>query len=116
MNRTQKKQPKGRKAMLWGGIVLALLLIWGSAGRPAQGSRAGEDTAARPQEYVSHSSTAHFEPAQSRAVTYRYDASGRLLLADYGGGNALHYHYDPAGNLRGITTGYSIYLPLALRQ
>ena len=117
MNKTQKKHPMGLKATLWGIlIVLALLLIWGNAGRPAQGSMAGEGAAASPQEYVPHSSAARSQPVQSRAVIYRYDAAGRLLLADYGDGNALRYHYDPAGNLRGITTGYSIYLPVLIRQ
>ncbi|MFI5166785.1 MAG: choice-of-anchor D domain-containing protein [Thermoanaerobaculales bacterium] len=33
------------------------------------------------------------------AVTYTYDANGRLLKADYGGGNSVTYTYDKAGNI-----------------
>ena len=32
-------------------------------------------------------------------IQYRYDEAGRLIAADYGGGNAINYTYDPAGNL-----------------
>ena len=32
-------------------------------------------------------------------ITYTYDAAGRLVLVDYGGGTNLFKIYDPAGNL-----------------
>lgn len=32
-------------------------------------------------------------------IAYTYDASGRLVLADYGNGNQIQYTYDNAGNL-----------------
>ncbi len=32
-------------------------------------------------------------------VTYTYDANGRLLKADYGGGKSFTYTYDKAGNI-----------------
>jgi YD repeat-containing protein len=38
-------------------------------------------------------------PTSSRTVVYTYDAAGRLVLADYGGGKTIGYSYDAAGNL-----------------
>jgi YD repeat-containing protein len=37
--------------------------------------------------------------AAADAITYTYDAAGRLLKVDYGNGNVMSYTYDPAGNL-----------------
>lgn len=37
-------------------------------------------------------------PALS-AITYSYDAAGRLIKVDYGNGTTITYTYDPAGNL-----------------
>jgi uncharacterized protein (TIGR03437 family) len=41
------------------------------------------------------------------AVTYSYDAAGRLIKADYGAAGAITYSYDKAGNLlsRTVTSG-----------
>ena len=33
------------------------------------------------------------------AVTYTYDAAGRLTAVDYGNGAKITYTYDPAGNV-----------------
>jgi YD repeat-containing protein len=33
------------------------------------------------------------------AITYTYDAAGRLTQANYGNGTVITYSYDPAGNL-----------------
>ena len=33
------------------------------------------------------------------AVTYSYDAAGRLATVDYGNGATIAYTYDPAGNV-----------------
>jgi len=43
----------------------------------------------------------------AEAVQYSYDAAGRLILADYGGGKTISYSYDKAGNLlnRTVTAG-----------
>ena len=40
-------------------------------------------------------------------IQYSYDEAGRLIAADYGGGNAIAYTYDLAGNLlrRDVTSG-----------
>jgi YD repeat-containing protein len=32
-------------------------------------------------------------------INYTYDAAGRLVVVDYGGGTSLYKIYDPAGNL-----------------
>ena len=37
------------------------------------------------------------------AVTYSYDAAGRLTKVDYGNGSVISYSYDLAGNLLGRT-------------
>lgn len=37
--------------------------------------------------------------AAAQTVTYSYDAAGRLVRADLGGGRAVAYTYDAAGNL-----------------
>jgi YD repeat-containing protein len=33
------------------------------------------------------------------SVAYTYDAAGRIVAADYGGGKSISYAYDNAGNL-----------------
>lgn len=38
-------------------------------------------------------------------ATYTYDANGRLLVADYGGGRTYTYTYDKAGNILTETVG-----------
>ena len=37
-------------------------------------------------------------------VNYSYDAAGRLVKVDYGGGGSIVYTYDNAGNLKSRTT------------
>lgn len=37
--------------------------------------------------------------AGASAITYVYDAAGRLTKVDYGNGTAIQYTYDKAGNL-----------------
>ncbi len=37
--------------------------------------------------------------ADAGTIAYTYDPAGRLVAADYGGGNSTSYAYDPAGNL-----------------
>jgi len=37
--------------------------------------------------------------AMAATVSYTYDAAGRLIKADYGGGSAITYAYDTNGNL-----------------
>jgi YD repeat-containing protein len=37
--------------------------------------------------------------AAAQNITYVYDASGRLALADYGNGTQIAYTYDNSGNL-----------------
>jgi len=41
-------------------------------------------------------------PASAHAakIKYTYDAAGRLVAEDYGGGKVTTYNYDPNGNLR----------------
>jgi YD repeat-containing protein len=41
------------------------------------------------------------------AVTYSYDAAGRLSKVDYGNGTVITYSYDKAGNLLSRTVGAS---------
>jgi YD repeat-containing protein len=36
---------------------------------------------------------------RAETITYTYDANGRLLKADYGGGRSFTYTYDKAGNI-----------------
>jgi YD repeat-containing protein len=36
---------------------------------------------------------------RAETVNYTYDANGRLLVADYGGGKSFTYTYDKAGNI-----------------
>jgi YD repeat-containing protein len=43
-------------------------------------------------------------PALADTVTYTYDANGRLLGADYGGGNRFTYTYDKTDNLLTVTS------------
>jgi YD repeat-containing protein len=40
-----------------------------------------------------------FPALGSDNITYTYDANGRLLKADYGGGKSFTYTYDKAGNI-----------------
>jgi YD repeat-containing protein len=42
---------------------------------------------------------------QSRTVRYSYDAAGRLIGVDLGGGSGITYAYDRAGNLLSQTVG-----------
>lgn len=44
-------------------------------------------------------------PLAAATVTYTYDVNGRLLKADYGGGNTVTYSYDMVGNI--VTTASS---------
>lgn len=37
--------------------------------------------------------------ATAGPIHYTYDAAGRLVVVDYGGGTSLYKLYDPAGNL-----------------
>jgi YD repeat-containing protein len=37
--------------------------------------------------------------ARSTTIQYTYDAAGRLIKADYGGGKSITYTYDANGNL-----------------
>jgi uncharacterized repeat protein (TIGR01451 family) len=39
-------------------------------------------------------------PIFAAKIQYTYDAAGRLVAEDYGGGKATSYNYDPNGNLR----------------
>lgn len=43
--------------------------------------------------------------AFAQTATYSYDANGRLLVADYGGGRTYTYTYDKAGNILTETVG-----------
>jgi len=56
-------------------------------------------------------------PVQARTITYAYDAAGRLVSANYGGGAGIAYAYDAAGNLVGVSPGGGRrrYLPLIMR-
>ncbi len=40
--------------------------------------------------------------AGASLISYTYDAAGRLVAVEYGGGKAINYTYDPAGNLTGL--------------
>jgi YD repeat-containing protein len=79
-------------------VLLAALLLGGQ-------SPAGAASPARPQ-------------AAGGSVTYTYDAAGRLVRADYGGGKSIIYTYDHAGNLtqRQVTSRALLYLPVILRR
>lgn len=43
--------------------------------------------------------------AKAQAVTYGYDALGRLVTATYPGGTTITYSYDAAGNRTQVTNG-----------
>jgi YD repeat-containing protein len=40
---------------------------------------------------------------KAETVAYNYDANGRLLKADYGGGKGFTFSYDKAGNILTVT-------------
>jgi len=56
-------------------------------------------------------------PVQAHSVSYRYDAAGRLVSADYGD-TYIIYVYDKAGNLlrQAVLNVRNVYLPLALKN
>jgi YD repeat-containing protein len=71
-----------------------------------------QDSAVNPQSAIENRKSAGV------AITYTYDAAGRLIQADYGSKRII-YTYDSAGNLtrREVTTGRApLYLPLVLKQ
>ena len=51
----------------------------------------------------------------STAITYMYDAAGRLILADYGNGTGITYTYDSAGNLLRMEVGAVVSPPVITR-
>lgn len=56
---------------------------------------------------------------QASAITFQYDAAGRLTTANYSS-QSLAYTYDLAGNLVKLAasggSGYDVFLPLILKQ
>ena len=109
-----------RKAPLWALVaVLALLLLLGgsgSAGARTQGIGSEGETTSLALSSAPRSEIGNSQSAV--AITYTYDAAGRLVSADYGKGASTAYSYDAAGNLVQRTTGgvrYPAYLPVILR-
>jgi len=100
----------GRKAARWGLVViLALLLVVGAKAQGGQGAGEQGSRGAEAQSSISNLQS-------PTSISYAYDAAGRLVSANYGGGVGFVYSYDAAGNLVGVSPGggYSLYLPLAL--
>ncbi len=105
-----------RKAARWElviDLVLLVLIATSSLFLPSSAIQAGVQDGDVQSPNRSLGATANTQ----RTVTYAYDSAGRLTRADYGEDGALVYHYDPAGNLVGLTPGgeYHVYLPLVMR-
>ena len=96
----------GRKAVLWG-VAAAMAL----SPLVATGGGTGRTRGPAPSDAAPLPSQAQAPAA--RTITYTYDASGRLIEADYGDG-AIHYTYDAGGNVisAGPQQGVSVFLPL----
>lgn len=62
-------------------------------GLQTAGDNAGTSSAGQSSAGISPSE------ADARAITFTYDAAGRLIAVDYGGGQRITYTYDSAGNL-----------------
>lgn len=122
--------PSNRRAVIWGLIVIAALLLMLGARAPFGSAQDeyGSQGAAMPGLALSAVEGSGSAEAQSpspniqmamssRTINYTYDAAGRLASVNYGGGAGMAYTYDAAGNLVGVSPGggYSIYLPLVLR-
>lgn len=91
--------------------LLCLLLL--AAALPLEEAAAPADAVAFPMQPDSAQPAA----AEQSAVTYTYDALGRLVRVDYGDGASIAYTYDAGGNLlnRSATVGSRLLLPLIHR-
>ena len=99
----------------WGALLSALmaaaLLLVASSG---QSVPRGQVTQLAPT-LLSTTPAAPVALPAARVVTLRYDATGRVISAGYGGAS-LHYQYDASGNLMTQTYQSSIYLPVITRE
>ncbi|MBM3189057.1 MAG: hypothetical protein FJZ90_10090 [Chloroflexi bacterium] len=91
-------------------VLLLVLLLRPAGSRGAAAPEANRE--ARPAQAAT----------PSLVVSYTYDAAGRLVQVDYGGGRRVAYTYDQAGNLLrrevlGVSPTPSLrpYLPMVLK-
>jgi uncharacterized protein RhaS with RHS repeats len=89
--------------VLMGAILLTTALLFRGGPDGADVSQRaevqGNEGAEKQESHLSSTPQLLSTSAQTRTITYTYDAAGRLVGADYGESQGITYTYDAAGNL-----------------